>query len=109
MENILCRFPHLFQQILEELDLKSLADCKHVGKHWLSFVNNEKSTWIRMIRELSEDQGRISHITGYISNCDPNNIRYHPHYGNTGCRVVMQGVQNWRYFCLRINITKGYY
>jgi hypothetical protein len=81
MENILCRFPHLFRQILEELDIKSLADCRLVGKHWLIFVDNEKYTWIRMIRELSEDQGRIQQVNGYISNCDPNNIRYGLHLG----------------------------
>ena len=85
MENILCRFPHLFQQILEELDIRSLVDCRLVGKHWLLFVDNEKSTWIRMIRDLSEDQGRIRQIMGYISNCDPNDIKYPPHYGNIGC------------------------
>ena len=29
------------------------------------------------------------------------------HYGNTGCRVFKQGVQNWKDFCLKINIPKG--
>ena len=57
MENILCRFPHLFQQVLEELDLKSLSDCRLVGNSWLSFITNEKSTWIRIIKTLTEDQG----------------------------------------------------
>ena len=52
MENILCTFPHIFQQILDELDLKSLADCRLVAKSWLSFVDNSKSNWIRMIRQL---------------------------------------------------------
>ena len=28
-------------------------------------------------------------------------------YGNTGCQVFKQGVQNWKYFCLKINIPKG--
>ena len=30
-------------------------------------------------------------------------------YGNTGCRVFEWGVQNWKYFCLKINIPKGNY
>ena len=59
MENILCTFPHIFQQILDELDLKSLADCRLVGKSWLYFVDNSKSNWIRMIKELTENQGGI--------------------------------------------------
>ena len=57
MENIKCRFPHIFQQILEELDVRSFADCRLVGKSWLSFIANEKSTWIRVIKTLIEDQG----------------------------------------------------
>ena len=30
-------------------------------------------------------------------------------YGNTGCGVFQQGVQNEEGFCLRINILKGNY
>ena len=30
-------------------------------------------------------------------------------YGNTGCGVFRQGVQNQKGFCLRINILKGNY
>ena len=30
-------------------------------------------------------------------------------YGSTGCRVFKRGVQNWKYFCLKINIHKGNY
>ena len=32
-----------------------------------------------------------------------------PHYGNTGCWVYKQGVQNWKDFCPKINIPKGNY
>jgi hypothetical protein len=28
------------------------------------------------------------------------------HYGNTGCEVLKRGIQNWKDFCLRINIPK---
>ena len=30
-------------------------------------------------------------------------------YGSTGCGVFKQGLQNWKGFCLRINILKGNY
>jgi hypothetical protein len=30
-------------------------------------------------------------------------------YGNTDCRVFKQGVQNWKDFCLEINIPQGNY
>ena len=32
-----------------------------------------------------------------------------PGYGNTGCRVFKWGVQNWKDFCLKINIPKESY
>ena len=73
MENILCTFPHIFQQILDELDLKSLADCRLVGKSWLYFVDNSKSNWIRMIKELTEDQGKISEKTDF--SCFPYKVK----------------------------------
>ena len=60
MQNIICRFPHLFQQILEELDVRNFGDCRLVGKSWLSFINDEKSTWIRVIKTLTEDQGIVN-------------------------------------------------
>ena len=30
-------------------------------------------------------------------------------YGNTGCWVFKRGVQNWKDFCQKINISKGNY
>ena len=30
-------------------------------------------------------------------------------YGNTGCQVLKRGIQNWKDFCLKINIPKGNY
>ena len=77
MENILCTFPHIFQQILDELDLKSLADCRLVGKSWLYFVDNSKSNWIRMIKELTEDQGGISAKTDSGFPCKEEYTQYH--------------------------------
>ena len=34
---------------------------------------------------------------------------YSASYGSTGCRVFKQGIQNWKDFCLKINIPKGNY
>ena len=34
-------------------------------------------------------------------------LYYTSQYGNTGCGVFKRGVQNWKDFCLRINIPKG--
>ena len=34
-------------------------------------------------------------------------LAYMDNYGNMGCGVFKQGVQNWKHFCLKINILKG--
>ena len=34
---------------------------------------------------------------------------YSLQYGNTGCGVFKRGVQNYKGFCVRINILKGNY
>ena len=31
------------------------------------------------------------------------------HYGSMGCRVFKRGVQNWKDFCIKINIPKENY
>ena len=31
------------------------------------------------------------------------------HYGNTGCGIFKWGIQNWKDFCLKINIPQGNY
>ena len=50
--------------------------------------------------------------------CSPSDIRYKCKsgensyvlwYGNTGCGVFKRGVQNYKGFCLRINILKANY
>ena len=69
MENIMCRFPHIFQQILEELDVSSFADCRLVGKSWLSFIANEKSTWIRVIKTLIEDPKEDKKLEKALKQC----------------------------------------
>ena len=42
MEEICLRFPHLMEQINEELDDKSLAQCKEVSKIMCSIIQNQK-------------------------------------------------------------------
>ena len=46
---------------------------------------------------------RISSAKGVATSiADKNTINLY--YGNTGSRVFKRGVQNWKYFCLKINI-----
>ena len=42
MEDQIFRFPHIAQQIFEQLDNESLANCREVDRAWHEFINNEK-------------------------------------------------------------------
>ena len=42
MEEVILRFPHLTLQIFQELDVRSLAHCKEVGRSWSNFIETEK-------------------------------------------------------------------
>ena len=42
MEEICLRFPHLMEQINEELDDKSLTQCKEISKIMCSIIQNQK-------------------------------------------------------------------
>ena len=42
MEEVIARFPHLAEQILNSLHNKSLADCREVSQTWQEFISNER-------------------------------------------------------------------
>ena len=42
MEDQIFRFPHIAQQIFEQLDNESLANCREADRDWQDFINNEK-------------------------------------------------------------------
>ena len=47
MEELISRFSHLGERILDSLDDKSLINCKMTGRTWNSFIENQKFPWIR--------------------------------------------------------------
>ena len=49
IEEIFWRFPHLGQNILEELDNKSLVNCREVNKWWQDFADGQRTSYIRNI------------------------------------------------------------
>ena len=49
MENVLLRFPHLAEQICQELGNQDLIKCKELSRSWKEFVEDQKFYWIRMI------------------------------------------------------------
>ena len=50
MEEVLTRFPHLGENILQKLDSKSLIECKEVNRTFKNFMRAEKSSYLRVIQ-----------------------------------------------------------
>ena len=42
MEEVIARFPHLVEEILNSLSNKSLVGCREVNKTWQEFISNER-------------------------------------------------------------------
>ena len=51
MEDIFLKFPHIGEQILEQIDNKSLTECREVNNLWMEYIDNQKLPWIRIIKE----------------------------------------------------------
>ena len=51
IDEIMIRFPVIFQMILKELDNKSLGKCRKVNKEWQNFIDNERFVLFRKIQK----------------------------------------------------------
>ena len=49
MENLILRFPQLFEEILGSLDYQTLVKCNVVDKSWYNAVTNQRIYWTQMI------------------------------------------------------------
>ena len=49
MEEFIFRFPHIAEKIFEQLDNKSLTNCREVTKSWQNFINEINLIWIRIV------------------------------------------------------------
>ena len=53
MEEVIARFPHLGEQIFQQLDYQNLVRCKMVSRSWLSCVEDQKFYYIRLIKAFT--------------------------------------------------------
>ena len=51
MEEIMSRFPHLGEQIFDQLNRKNLQKCRKVEESWKIFIDRQKFPWIRVIKK----------------------------------------------------------
>ena len=50
MEYLIERFPHIAEQIFEQLDNESLTKCREVNKVWKNFIDERNYSWIRIVK-----------------------------------------------------------
>ena len=49
MRDLVLRFPHVAEQIFQQLDNKSLAKCRGVEKLWQKFIDERNYPWLRIV------------------------------------------------------------
>ena len=50
IEDLIERFPHIVENIFENLDNKSLANCRGISKSWQEFIDNRNLPWKRIMK-----------------------------------------------------------
>jgi hypothetical protein len=65
MEEVIVRFPHLAEKILNSLSNKSLVGCPEVNKTWKEFISNEKFYHTRIEDERFKRLRRLMQLPYY--------------------------------------------
>ena len=51
MEDIALRFPHLGEAIFDQVDDKTLINCRKMSKVWCSIIDGQRNTWLRLLKK----------------------------------------------------------
>ena len=51
LDEMMLRFPHIVQDVFEELDNKSLTNCRNLSRACCDFIDDEKLYWVRKIQD----------------------------------------------------------
>ena len=123
LEATFLRFPHLGEQILENLDNQSLLKCKQVSRQWSDFIIKTKALPIELLRKYTfipvaklkkSLRNHDKRIIQKLANCAINEHENMPTPGNTGqARLISQMMSkkyltNIQYFLIELmlgNIT----
>ena len=110
MEDVLTRFPHLGENILQKLDSKSLIECKEVNRAFKKFMKVEKCSYLRAIqwytnyseslmREIVEKSGAAIIIVSVLREIFGNFAR--------GTKQNSKCLQNWENTPLHFAANSG--
>ena len=61
------RFPHIVENILEQLDKESLKNCRQVSKKWQNYIDKSNFLWITIVNDKGPKQAfRAACINGHL-------------------------------------------
>ena len=49
INEIMLRFPHMMEQLLQKLDYKGLAKSREVSRTWQKFIDRKMYLWLRIV------------------------------------------------------------
>ena len=64
MDEVILRFPTVANILFKEIDNEGLTKCKEISKLWWDFINDQKDSWLRIIRLQYEDPSQLWKFEG---------------------------------------------
>ena len=75
LDEMMLRFPHLVQDVFEELDNKSLTNCRNVSRACCDFIDNEKFYWVRKIQDYVTMKNFLQQWQKVLKNTSTENVK----------------------------------
>ena len=72
MRDFILRFPHLAENIFQQLDNESLAKSREVDKLWRKFIDERNYPWLRIVNipTILQDQDTYMHLAAKCGQTD---------------------------------------
>ena len=51
LANLASRFPHLGEAIFDQVDDKTLINCRKMSKIWCQIIDGQRNTWLRLLKK----------------------------------------------------------
>ena len=51
LANLAARFPHLGEAIFDQVDDKTLINCRKMSKIWCQIIDGQRNTWLRLLKK----------------------------------------------------------
>ena len=51
LANLAFRFPHLGEAIFDQVDDKTLINCRKMSKIWCQIIDGQRNTWLRLLKK----------------------------------------------------------